>query len=217
MKNSIIKIKDFFKQNLKSPNSFVIAEIGHNHKGSLKIAKELFYEAKKSGASAVKLQKRDNKELYTDKFYNKPYDHKNSYGVTYGKHRDFLEFSYSQYMELKKFANKIKINFICTPFDESSVDFLEKVNLDAYKIASADLINTPLQIKIAKTKKPIFLSTGGGNYEDIKRAYQTITKINKQLIILHCTASYPAELKDMNLNVITILKKKISKKFNWFI
>ena len=211
MESSIIKIKNLFKQDLKSQSSFVIAEIGHNHKGSLKIAKELFYAAKKSGASAVKLQKRDNKELYTDKFYNQSYDHKNSYGSTYGKHRDFLEFSYSQYMELKKFAKKININFICTPFDESSVDFLEKVNLDGYKIASADLINTPLQIKIARTKKPIFLSTGGGNYEDIKRAYQTITKINKKLIILHCTASYPAELKDMNLNVITILKKKFPK------
>ena len=211
MEGSIIKIKNLFKQDLKSQSSFVIAEIGHNHKGSLKIAKELFYAAKKSGASAVKLQKRDNKELYTDKFYNQSYDHKNSYGSTYGKHRDFLEFSHSQYMELKKFAKKININFICTPFDESSVDFLEKVNLDGYKIASADLINTPLQIKIARTKKPIFLSTGGGNYEDIKRAYQTITKINKRLIILHCTASYPAELKDMNLNVIKILKKKFPK------
>ena len=157
------------------------------------------------------MQKRDNKELYTDKFYNQSYDHEDSYGSTYGKHRDFLEFSHSQYMELKKFAKKININFICTPFDESSVDFLEKVNLDAYKIASADLINTPLQIKIARTKKPIFLSTGGGNYEDIKRAHQTITKINKRLIILHCTASYPAEFKDMNLNVITILKKKFPK------
>jgi len=98
MENLIIKIKDLFKQDLKTQNSFVIAEIGHNHKGSLKIAKELFYAAKKSGASAVKLQKRDNKELYTDKFYNQSYDHKNSYGSTYGKHRNFLEFSHSQYM-----------------------------------------------------------------------------------------------------------------------
>ena len=211
MKDSIIKIKNLFKKKQNFNNAFVIAEIGHNHKGSLKIAKELFYQAKKNGASAVKLQKRDNKKLYTDKFYNQPYIHKNSYGATYGKHRDVLEFSLSQYLELKRFAKKININFICTPFDEPSVNFLEKVNLDAYKIASADLINTPLQIKIAKTNKPIFLSTGGGNYNDIKRAYQTITKINKKLIILHCTASYPVELKDMNLNIINVLKKKFPK------
>ena len=194
------------KKNRNDP--FVIAEIGHNHKGSIKLAKELFYQAKKCGASAVKLQKRDNKILYTKKFYNQPYDHKNSYGSTYGKHREFLEFSFSQYVELKKYAKKIGIIFLCTPFDEPSVDFLEKVNLDAYKIASADLINTPLQLKIAKTKKPIFLSTGGGNYKDIKRAVQNISKINKKLIILHCTASYPVEIEDMNINVITKLKQQ---------
>jgi sialic acid synthase len=87
---------------------------------------------------------------------------------------------------------------------------LEKLNFPAYKIASADLINTPLQTKIAETKKPIFLSTGGGSFEDIERAYKNITKINKNLIILHCTASYPALPKDMNLNVIPELVKRYS-------
>ena len=207
IKNTILK--NLFNKNENNP--FIIAEIGHNHMGSIKLAKELFYQAKKCGASAVKLQKRDNKILYTKKFYNQPYDHKNSYGSTYGKHREFLEFSFSQYLELKKYAKKIGIIFICTPFDEPSVDFLEKVNLDAYKIASADLVNTPLQLKIAKTKKPIFLSTGGGDYKDIKRAVKNISKINKKLIILHCTASYPVELPDMNLNIILKLKKQYPK------
>ena len=111
-------------------------------------------------------------------------------------------------MTLKNYAKKIKIDFICTPFDFESVDFLEKVNLPAYKIASADLINTPLQTYIAKKNKPIFLSTGGGNFKDIERAYRNISKYNKKISILHCTASYPAALEDMNLNVITELKKK---------
>lgn len=207
IKNTVLN--NLFNKNENNP--FVIAEIGHNHMGSIKLAKELFYQAKKCGASAVKLQKRDNKTLYTKKFYNQPYDHKNSYGSTYGKHREFLEFSFSQYLELKKYAKKIGIIFICTPFDEPSVDFLEKVNLDAYKIASADLVNTPLQLKIAKTKKTIFLSTGGGDYKDIKRAVKNILKINKKLIILHCTASYPVELPDMNLNIILKLKKQYPK------
>ena len=105
-------------------------------------------------------------------------------------------------------SSEIKIDFICTPFDFESVDFLEKVNLPAYKIASADLINTPLQSYIAKKNKPIFLSTGGGNFKDIERAYRNISKYNKKISILHCTASYPAALEDMNLNVITELKKK---------
>lgn len=205
-----MKINNLFGKKNKKTNSevYVIAEIGHNHKGSLELAKKLFLEAKNAGASAVKLQKRNNKALFTSKMYNSIYDHRNSYGRTYGEHREFLEFNLSQYLKLKKYAKKINIDFICTPFDFESVDFLEKVNLPAYKIASADLINTPLQTYIAKKNKPIFLSTGGGSFKDVERAYKNIIKYNKKVSILHCTASYPADLGDMNLNVITELKKK---------
>jgi sialic acid synthase len=200
----------FFEKKKRKDDCFVIAEIGHNHKGSVKIAKNLFLSAKNCGASAVKLQKRSNKNLYTKNFFNSIYDNKNSYGKTYGEHREFLEFSESQYLELIEYSKEIGITFFATPFDSESVVFLEKLNFPAYKIASADLINTPLQTKIAETKKPIFLSTGGGSFEDIERAYKNITKINKNLIILHCTASYPALLKDMNLNVIPELVKRYS-------
>jgi len=200
-------IKDLFSSKNKD-KPFVIAEIGNNHKGSMEIAKKMFSEAKKAGADAVKLQKRSNKNLYTKDMYDQIYDHPNSYGKTYGIHRDFLEFNKGQYIELIKFAQKLKIEFLCTPFDFESVDFLESVKIKAYKIASADLINTPLQEYIAKKKKPIFMSTGGGNYKDIERAYKNITKYNKKISILHCTASYPADLNDMNLAVIKELKKK---------
>lgn len=195
-------LANLFEKKLVKDQSFVIAEVGHNHKGSVEIAKQLFLSAKNCGASAVKLQKRNNKNLFTQSFFNQPYDHKNSYGATYGEHREFLEFSKEQYKELILYAEEIDIIFLCTPFDEESLDFLENLNIPAYKIASADLINTPLQKKIAETKKPIFLSTGGGTFEDIKRAYDNITDINKKIIILHCTASYPVAIEDMNLNVI---------------
>ncbi len=207
-----MKIKDLFKnKKSNSDNAFVIAEIGHNHKGSVKIAKKLFDEAKKAGADAVKLQKRNNKFLYTKKFYDTIYDNVNSYGKTYGKHREALEFGKREYRQLINYAKKLNIEFICTPFDIPSLEFLEELNFPAYKIASADLINTPLQKKIAETKKPIFLSTGGGSFKDIDRAYKNITSINKKLAILHCTASYPVDLKDMNLNVIKKLKIKYKK------
>ena len=208
--NSNDYLLSFFEKKKRKDDCFVIAEIGHNHKGSVKIAKNLFLSAKNCGASAVKLQKRSNKNLYTKNFFNSIYDNKNSYGKTYGEHREFLEFSESQYLELIEYSKEIGITFFATPFDSESVVFLEKLNFPAYKIASADLINTPLQTKIAETKKPIFLSTGGGSFEDIERAYENITKINKNLIILHCTASYPALPKDMNLNVIPELVKRYS-------
>jgi len=204
-----MKIRELFNNNKKNINKpFVIAEIGNNHKGSVKLAKKMFLVAKECGADAVKLQKRNNKNLYTNKMYNQIYDHPNSYGTTYGKHRDYLELNKSEYIQLKNYAKKIGIEFLCTPFDFKSVDFLESVKIEAYKIASADLINTPLQEYIAKKKKPIFLSTGGGNYKDVYRAYKNITKFNKKLSILHCTAAYPVEFRDMNLAAITELKKR---------
>jgi len=193
---------------IKKGKIFIIAEIGHNHQGSLKKAKDIMLAAKNSGANAVKFQKRDNKFLYTEDFYNSPYDHPNSYADTYGKHREFLEFGISEYKKLIKYAKKIGIIIFATPFDFKSVDFLSKLKFPLYKIASADLTNIPLQQYIAKKNKPIILSTGGGTFADIERAYKNITKINKKIIILHCTASYPAEIKDMNLNVISELKKK---------
>src|ERR687887_1392070 len=86
---------------------FVIAEIGHNHQGSLETAKRMFAAAKEAGASAVKLQKRHNRTLFTEAFYNKPYDNPNSFGPTYGQHREALEFGRDEYLELKAYAAEL--------------------------------------------------------------------------------------------------------------
>ncbi len=188
-------------------NFYLIAEIGHNHQGNLKKAFELFKAAKESGAHAVKLQKRDNKRLYTKKFYNKSYDHRNSYGETYGLHRDALEFGESEYKELQNYAKELDIDFFATPFDIWSIEFLEKLEMPFYKIASADLTNHPLQTEIAKLNKKIFLSTGGGNLDQVKRAKENINKFHNDLAILHCTAAYPSPLEDMNLNVVNTYKQ----------
>ena len=185
---------------------YLIAEIGHNHQGDMKKAIELFKAAKDSGAHAVKLQKRDNKKLYTKNFYNKVYDHRNSDGETYGKHRDALEFGEIEYKELKDLAKELKIDFFATPFDVWSLEFLEKIEMQSYKIASADLTNLPLHTEIAKLNKKIFLSTGGGNIEQVRRAKDNINKYHNDLSILHCTAAYPAPIEDMNLNVVKTYK-----------
>src|SRR3712207_4848187 len=90
---------------------YVIAEIGHNHQGSVQRCKELFDEAHRAGAHAVKLQKRDNRSLYTREMYDKPYENENSYGATYGAHREFLEFGSEEYAELQAHARDIGVTF----------------------------------------------------------------------------------------------------------
>jgi sialic acid synthase len=187
---------------------YVIAEIGHNHQGDLETAKEMFRVAKENGADAVKLQKRDNRSLFTKAGYSKPYDNPNSYGKTYGEHREFLEFGEIEYKTLMEYADEIGITMFSTAFDFNSADFLAKLDIPIFKIASGDLKNTPLLTHIAKFKKPMILSTGGGTMEDVNRAYDAIMPINQQLCILQCTAGYPAEFEELNLNVITTFRER---------
>ena len=191
---------------------FVIAEVGHNHQGSIETAKEIFKKAKEAGASAVKLQKRDNKILFTKEMYNSYYDSKNAYGDTYGKHRDALEFGMEEYIELQQYAKKLGLIFFATPFDLPSVDFLEKLNVPMYKIASGDLKSTPLLNHVAKTGKPVLVSTGGGEMDDVQRAYDLITAENPNIAILQCTAAYPCEPEEMNLKVITTFRENFPDK-----
>jgi sialic acid synthase len=195
---------------INQEEAYVIAEIGHNHQGKLDLALKLIKSAKECGVSAVKFQKRDNKNLYTNNFFNHPYENKNSFGKTYGLHREALELSHSDFNEMIIYAKHLQIDIFATPFDLNSLNFLEKLNMPAYKIASADITNLQLQKEIAKLKKTIFLSTGGCTLEDVRRAKDNICKFNKDLIILHCTASYPADVNDMNLNIISTYKKEFT-------
>jgi N-acetylneuraminate synthase/sialic acid synthase len=187
---------------------YVIAEIGHNHQGSLDKARELFREAKLAGAHAVKLQKRDNRGLYTRAAYNKPYDNENSFGSTYGEHREFLEFGLQEYRELQTFAAELGVDFFSTAFDLASADFLRDLDVPAYKIASGDLKSTPLLRHVASFGKPVVISTGGAVIDDVQRAYDTIMPINPQLAILQCTAGYPAAFEELDLRVISTFRER---------
>jgi sialic acid synthase len=181
---------------------YVIAEIGHNHQGSVDTCKELFDEAKACGANAVKLQKRDNRLLYTREFFEKPYENENSYGLTYGEHREALEFDRAEYKELQDYADEIGISFFATAFDHPSVDFLASLNVPAYKVASADLRNPPLIRHIAEIGKPVILSTGASTIEDVERAYEIASAVNSQVALLQCTAGYPASWDELDLRVV---------------
>ena len=187
---------------------YVIAEIGHNHQGNVETAKKLFREAREAGANAVKLQKRDNRSLFTRVMYDKPYENENSFGATYGEHREALELGESQYKELQQYAQELGITFFATAFDFKSADFLAKLDMPAFKLASGDLTNIPLLEHVAQYQKPMVLSTGGGTLEDVRRAYAAVMPINPQFCILQCTAGYPPEFDQLNLRVITTFREE---------
>jgi N-acetylneuraminate synthase/sialic acid synthase len=181
---------------------YVIAEIGHNHMGSVEKAKDLFRAAAECGAQAVKLQKRDNRTLYTRDFYDRPYESEDSYGPTYGAHREALEFGRDEYLELQQVARDLGVAFFATAFDFPSADFLAELDVPAFKMASGDLTNTPLLRYVAEIGKPMIISTGGGTIDDVQRAYEAVGEVNSQIAILQCTAGYPAEWDELDLRVI---------------
>ena len=187
---------------------FIVAEIGHNHQGSVETAKLLFRAAADCGCDAVKLQKRESRTLYTPAFYNAPYNSLHAFGHTYGEHREALEFDFDQYTELKAYAESLGLVFFATAFDIPSADFLHRLGVPAFKVASGDLTNTPLLRHIAGFGLPIILSTGGGTLDDVQRAYGVGFDAFPDSIahlpwaFLQCTAAYPCEPHEMNLRVI---------------
>ena len=187
---------------------FIIAEIGHNHQGNIETAKKMIEVAADCGVSAVKLQKRSNKTLFTRSYYDRAYESENSFGKTYGEHREFLEFDLGQYRELQAFSSKLGLVFFATAFDFESADFLQSIDVPAYKLASGDLKNIPLMKYLAKFGKPLILSTGGGTTEDVDRAVKVLSDTNTPFSILQCTAGYPPEWNEVNLRVISDFRER---------
>lgn len=189
----------------RNSNCFIIAEIGNNHQGELEKAIKMIHVAAACGANAVKFQKRNNKKLYTKEMYNKSYDNENSFGNTYGEHREALEFGLDEYKELMKVAKKANVEFLATAFDFDSADFLEELGIKAFKIASGDLTSLTLLEYIAKKKKPMFISTGASILNEIKEAFDLVSSLNKQICLFHCIATYPSDYQQLNLNFIKTL------------
>lgn len=189
--------------------TYFIAEMSANHIQNFEKAAEIIKTAKKAGADAIKLQTYtpDTMTLDCDNKYFKIkgtiWEGKTLY--------DLYRQAYTPWEwqpKLKKIAEEIKLDFFSTPFDETAVDFLEEMQVPAYKIASFENIDLPLIRKIAKTGKPIILSTGMATLAEIDEAVQTIKKAGgNELILLKCTSSYPAPLEEMNLCTIPHLSK----------
>ena len=185
---------------------YVIAEIGHNHMGDVEEAKRLFDTARDGGANAVKLQKRDNAELYTRAFYSSPYNSENAYADTYGAHRDALEFSLGEFLGLQEYANYLGITFIATPFDLPSVDFLESIDVPYYKVASGSISNPLLLRKIASIGVPVVASFGGATPAEVERVVLLFADAGTELILLHCVAGYPPSPDELTLDTIDLLR-----------
>ena len=193
----------------KNCKPFIIAEAGLNHNGDLTLAKKLISQAKIAGCDAVKFQTftADNR---VSKNYRSANFAEKADGLQEDIHEMFdrLSLNNKQNREIFNFARKNKIEIFSTPFSVDDVDQLEKLKVNFYKTASVDLVNLELIERIGKTGKPLILSTGMSNLINIEEAINKFKSTgNKNLILLHCLSSYPANEKEMNLNAIKLLKK----------
>jgi sialic acid synthase len=188
--------------------TFIIAEIGCNHQGDLKIAKQLIDAAAAAKVDAVKFQKRSIEQLMTKTLYYQEYQAPNSFGKTYGEHRAAIELTYEDYYELKQYAENRGLIFFASPWDVASIDFLEELNVELYKIASADLTNIPLLQYIIAKKKPVILSTGMSNLSEVDNAVNMLKTNNIDFALLQCTSAYPVDYSQLNLKVISMFKER---------
>jgi len=191
--------------------TYIIAEIGQNHNGSIVMAKKLIDMAVRCGASAVKFQKRDIPSELTREAYDKIYDSPHSFGHTYGEHRIALELDEAQHLELKEYASAQGIPYFCTPCDVPSVEMMERIGVPFFKVASRDLTNLPALEAMAKTGKPVIISTGMASLEDIDDALEVLGKERKDIVILQCISQYPADMDNVNLRVMHTLREKYQK------
>ncbi|PKL18919.1 MAG: N-acetylneuraminate synthase [Spirochaetae bacterium HGW-Spirochaetae-5] len=187
--------------------TYIVAEIGLNHNGVLSVAKKLIDEAISVGADAVKLQSYKSENRVAENGKTSRYVER----ILGMEETDFEmfkknELSYQQVKELFEYA-KGKITIFSAPFDTESVDELEQLGIDFYKIASFDLVNLPLIKKVALTGKPIILSTGMSSLAEVEEALRVIANCdNKNVILLHCTSSYPAPPENMNIRAIDTMR-----------
>jgi len=180
---------------------YVIAEIGINHNGSIDLAKKLISVAVAAGCDAVKFQKRTVDVVYSPEELAKPRE--NPFGTTNGDLKRGLEFGAKEYAEIDAFCKSAKMTWFASPWDEASVDFLEKFDTPVYKIASASLTDDHLLCHIRKTGKPVIISSGMSTLEEIDHALEVLGK--EDLLLMHTTSTYPSAYEELNLRAIPAL------------
>jgi N,N'-diacetyllegionaminate synthase len=175
-------------------NTYVIAEIGINHGGSIEVAKDLIESASKTGCDAVKFQ-----TYLTEK--RAPKGNQEVFDILKSCELPFDDFGL-----LKNTADNLGIDFFSTPFDNESLDYLDSIDVDIFKIASFDVVNREFLRQVASKGKSIIMSVGMANLDEIKSAYDIVKKEKSDLSILHCISAYPTEEKDANLSAMKVLQ-----------
>lgn len=186
---------------------YVIAEAGVNHNGSLSLAKTMVDEAKKSGADCIKFQTFVSENLVSKTAQKAEYQ-KQQTSNTEGQLAMLkgLELSFKEFAELSKYCKEKQIDFLSTPFDDDSIDFLHALGMQKWKIPSGDITNLPHLIKIARSGKPILLSTGMSTMEEVETAVSVLrTNGAPDVTVLHCTTEYPAPIEDVNLRAMNAM------------
>ena len=184
---------------------FLIAEIGNNHNGDTDRAFELIKRAKAAGADCVKFQMRNLETLYKKSSLKKNGEDLGSEYIL-----DLLnkfELTTDEHFSIFNFCKELDIQYLCTPWDEESLRILEEFGVDGYKVASADLTNTPFIEQLAGTGKPLIISTGMSTFEEINLCVEVLKSHSSEFAILHCNSTYPAPFQDINLKFMEQLKK----------
>ena len=189
---------------MKNNRPFLIAEIGINHNGDIKIAKELIKISKEANFDAVKFQKRDINLVYSKEILDTP---RNSpWGTTTREQKNGLEFGEKEFDEIDKFCKQINIEWFASAWDLNSLVFLDKYNLRLNKIASAMIIDKDFLLEVAKRKKHTYISTGMSTREDIDNSVKIFRENNCSFELMHCVSTYPMDISDGNLSTINALK-----------
>ena len=188
--------------------AYVIAEIGINHNGDLDVAKKIIDGAVHAGADAVKFQKR-TPEVSTPLEQQKVMRETPWGYITYLDYRYRVEFNEEQYREIDRYCKEKGIDWMVSVWDEPAVDFMEKFDTPAYKVPSASLTDHNLLKYVRQTGKPIIISTGMSTMEQIDKGVNAVGEDN--LVIMHCTSTYPCEPEELNLRMIETLRNEFPK------
>ena len=189
---------------MKKP--YLIAEIGINHNGSVKIAKQLIKNSKECGFNSVKFQKRTIDIVYNQKTLETP--RQSPWGNTTREQKIGLEFEKKEYDEIDSYCKELKIDWFASAWDKTSLEFLDNYDLKYNKIASAMIVDSEFLNEVAKRNKHTFISTGMSNKEHIDNAVKIFKSNNCSFELMHCVSTYPMKPEDANLATINQLKEK---------